>query len=179
MNGVNLDITTLILLISNVSNGHCQFTFSDPVLSQQAAEERSKPSMPHLLQFLNGKKLFVCETALRNFRSILDAVGGPEERARYRRLMDQVTVVADSPSARSITLARSAHIKQRAVTIFGTGDSIHAVTTTANSSFVRASLQAGVEFVTFLHAARALTERKEATAQVFVGQASSLNFEQR
>ena len=45
--------------------------------------------------------------------------------------------------------------------MFGSGDRLRAVTTTANVSFVRAAAQAGVEFVTFLHPARALTEAKE------------------
>jgi len=45
--------------------------------------------------------------------------------------------------------------------MFGTGDSLKAVTATANLGFVRAAAQTGVKFVTFLRPARALTESKQ------------------
>ena len=53
---VNLDITTLITLVSSVTNGGCHFEFSEKVLAQQAAEERREPVLPKLKQFLHGKK---------------------------------------------------------------------------------------------------------------------------
>ena len=71
----------------------------------------------------------------------------------------------DQPSERSASLPVTSSIRQWARTIFGTGDSLKAVTTTANVSFVRAAAQAGVEFVTFLHPARALTEAKQKQQQ--------------
>ncbi|XP_078320372.1 UPF0415 protein C7orf25 homolog isoform X2 [Crassostrea virginica] len=50
---VNLDITTLITLVSSVTNGGCHFEFSEKVLAQQAAEERREPVLPKLKQFLH------------------------------------------------------------------------------------------------------------------------------
>ncbi|XP_070183199.1 uncharacterized protein, partial [Littorina saxatilis] len=49
---VNLDITTLITLVSSVCHGGCHFRFKDKVLDQQAAEEREHPSLPDLQQYL-------------------------------------------------------------------------------------------------------------------------------
>ena len=158
---MNLDVTSLISLVSNVSNGCCDVSLSDPILNQQAVEEQACPSLPIINQFIGSKQLYVCETALHDFRAIVDVVGGPMERQRTTDLLARVTVVPDQPSDRSMTLAVTSSIRQRARTVFGTGDSLKAVTTTANVGFVRAAAQAGVEFVTFLHPARALTESKQ------------------
>jgi len=76
-------------------------------------------------------------------------------------IVGRVTVMADEPSERSMGLPVTSSMRQRARIVFGTGDSLKAVTTTANVSFVRAAAQAGVEFVTFLHPARALSESKQ------------------
>jgi len=54
--------------------------------------------------------------------------------------------------------------KTRAKTIFGTGDTLKAVTLTANSGFVRAAKNQGVQFSVYLHESRALTEQKQKTA---------------
>lgn len=53
---VNLDITTLICLISSVCNGNCHLRFTDPILDQQAMEERVSPVLPSLQKFLQGEK---------------------------------------------------------------------------------------------------------------------------
>jgi len=158
---VNLDVTTLISLISNVCNGFSDVQLNDPVLSQQASEEQASLSRPIILQFIDNKQLYVCETALRDFRAIVDVVGGPTERQRATDLLGRVTVVPDQPSERSMNLPVTSSIRQRARTVFGTGDSLKAITTTANVGFVRAAAQAGVKFVAFLHPARALTESKQ------------------
>jgi len=158
---VNLDVTTLISLVSNVCNGFKDIEFNDPVLNQQASEEQASPPLPLVSQFIDHKQLYVCETALRDFRAIVDVVGGPAERQRANDLLGRVTVVPDQPSDRALNLPVTSSIRQRARTVFGTGDSLKAVTTTANVGFVRAAAQAGVKFVTFLHPARALTEAKQ------------------
>lgn len=57
---VNLDITTLITLVSSVCHGGCHLRFKDKVLDQQAAEERRHPSLPDLQVFLQGE-FMVCD----------------------------------------------------------------------------------------------------------------------
>lgn len=162
---VNLDVTTLISLVSNVCNGSSDMQFVDPVLNQQALDEQACPSLPSIRQFIDSKQLYICETALRDFRAIVDVVGGPAEQRRATELLDRVTVIPDEPSDRSLSLPVTSSIRLCARTVFGTGDSLKAVTTTANVGFVRAAAQAGVKFVTFQHPARALTESKQLQQQ--------------
>lgn len=54
INKVNLDITSLITLVSSVCHGGCHVVFQEDILSQQAEEERRSPVVPKLLQFMEG-----------------------------------------------------------------------------------------------------------------------------
>ena len=51
---VNLDITTVICLISNLCHGHCNYMFQDDVLSFQAEQERKESVLPALHKFMQG-----------------------------------------------------------------------------------------------------------------------------
>lgn len=159
---VNLDITAMIALVSNVSHGDCHCAFSDDHLTSQAKDEREDPILPKLFLILQNKKIIVCETALNDFHTILIANGGPVEKQRARTLLSVVRCVDDNPSARSLALKNTARIKEHTKIIFGTGDSHGAVTLSANKGFVRASKQfGGVDFHVHLHSARSLTEKKK------------------
>ncbi|KAK3581992.1 hypothetical protein CHS0354_030940 [Potamilus streckersoni] len=158
---VNLDITALITLVSAMTHGRCNFVFPEKILSQQATEERQKPALPSLKKFLKGKKQFACQTAVDSFHEILAMLGGKSEIERAKELLENVTVVNDSPSQQAMNLPETSKIKKRSKIIFGTGDTLKAVTVTANSGFVRAAEHQGVKFAVFLHASRALTEKKE------------------
>lgn len=158
---VNLDITTLITYVSSLSHGRCRFTFREPVLTEQAAQERRQRVLPQLDAFMEGKQLFACAAALRDFQDILDTLGGPGEKERARRLLARLQRVEDQPSERSLRLTPSAKVNRRSLMIFGTGDALRAVTMTANSRFVRAAANQGVRYSVFIHQPRALTEGKE------------------
>jgi hypothetical protein len=160
---VNLDVTTLIALVSNVCNGACHCTLSDPILEQQAADERTTPCLPTIQQFLANKQLIVSQSAHSNFLSIVRLVGGPTEKLRAEKLLEKLTIVADNPSERTQRLPVTGHIKPRTLAVFGTGDAHQATTCTANKRFVRAAAQAGLDFTVFLHPPRALTQLKEVT----------------
>ena len=161
---VNLDVSTMIVLVSNVCHGHCNYNFQEDILNQQAASEREGPVLPSIHEFLKGKQLYACSTALSSFQKIADIVGGENERRRARELLSTVTPVPDEISDRTTSLNTSAQLKERAKVVFGTGDAIKAVTTTSNMGFVRAAQNQGVDFAVFLHESRALTEQKQATA---------------
>ncbi|XP_068090613.1 UPF0415 protein C7orf25 homolog [Hyperolius riggenbachi] len=163
-NRVNLDITTLITYVSSLSHGGCHLVFKEKVLTEQAAQERKEKVLPLLISFMEGKELFACESAVKDFQSILETLGGPNERERAAALIKRVTVVPDQPSARALKLDISSKINRRSVSIFGTGDSLRAITMTANSGFVRAANNQGVKFSVFIHLPRALTESKESSA---------------
>lgn len=160
-NCVNLDITTMIALVSSLTNGGCGYLFKEAVLTEQAKQERENPMSPKLKTFLQGKKLFACKSAVKDFKNILKTVGGAKEQERARVLLDTITIVDDNPSVRSSSLQLTASIKERSKVIFGTGDSMKAITTTANVAFMRTASNQGVEFSVFIHDPRALTESKE------------------
>ncbi|XP_078396285.1 UPF0415 protein C7orf25 homolog isoform X2 [Cetorhinus maximus] len=170
-NRVNLDITTLITFVSAVSHGGCCFIFKEKVLTEQASQERVESVLPKLRAFMKDKELFACESAVKDFQAILETLGGPGEKARAQKLLQEITVVPDQPSERASRLEASAKINSRSITIFGTGDALKAITMTANSGFVRAADNQGVKFSVFIHQPRALTESKEPTATPLPGTA--------
>ncbi|XP_021243887.1 UPF0415 protein C7orf25 homolog [Numida meleagris] len=163
-NRVNLDITTLITYVSALSYGGCYFIFREKVLTEQAAQERRERVLPQLEEFMDGKELFACESAVRDFQSILETLGGVGEKERAALLVKRINVVPDQPSDRALRLVASSKINSRSLTIFGTGDTLKAITMTANSGFVRAAANQGVKFSVFVHQPRALTESKESVA---------------
>ncbi|XP_021341652.1 UPF0415 protein C7orf25 homolog [Mizuhopecten yessoensis] len=161
---VNLDITTLITLVSAVTHGGCHFIFPEKILTLQAKDERENPALPQLQTYLNGKELYACQTAWDDFETILKTLGGPEEKRRAQLLLHRVKVIPDQPSKRAKDLPDTGKIRQRTKVIFGTGDELGAVTTTANMGFVRAAEHQGVSFAIYSHSSRALTEDKEKNA---------------
>ncbi|NXN93469.1 CG025 protein, partial [Rhinopomastus cyanomelas] len=161
---VNLDITTLITYVSALSYGGCYFNFKEKVLTEQAAQERRERVLPQLEMFMEGKELFACQSAVRDFQSILETLGGPGEKERAAVLLERISVVPDQPSDRALRLVASSKINSRSLAIFGTGDTLKAITMTANSGFVRAAANQGVRFSVFVHEPRALTESKESLA---------------
>uniref|UniRef100_A0A3Q4BY02 Uncharacterized protein n=1 Tax=Mola mola TaxID=94237 RepID=A0A3Q4BY02_MOLML len=158
---LNLDITTLITYVSSLSHGRCHFTFREPVLTEQAAQERRQQVLPQLDAFMEGKELFACRAAVHDFQVILDTLGGPGEKERAQKLLARLLLVDDQPSERTLRLTPSAKVNHRSLMIFGTGDTLRAVTMTANSRFVRAAANQGVRYSVFIHQPRALTEGKE------------------
>lgn len=158
---VNLDITTLITYVSSLSHGRCHFSFREPVLTEQAAQERQQQVLPQLDAFMEGKELFACRAAVHDFQVILDTLGGPGEKERAQKLLARLHRVDDQPSERTLLLTPTAKVNQRSLMIFGTGDTLRAVTMTANSRFVRAAANQGVRYTVFIHQPRALTEGKE------------------
>lgn len=157
----NLDITTLITYVSSLSHGSCHFVFKEQVLTEQAAQERQEKVLPRLEEFMQDKELYVCHSAVQDFRVILETLGGPGEKARAEELLARLHVVPDQPSERTRRLTTSSKVNRRSLMIFGTGDSLQAVTMTANSGFVRAAANQGVRYSVFIHQPRALTEGKE------------------
>lgn len=51
---LNLDVTTMMAYVSNLTNGHCNFVFKQPLLSQQAAWEAQRPVKPDLERLFQG-----------------------------------------------------------------------------------------------------------------------------
>lgn len=165
---INLDITTLIVLTSNITNGGCNFEFRESILTKQAREEQAEPALEKLQDYLKDKQLICCRTAYDNFQEILHTVGGPQEKVRAGEFFKTVKIVEDDPAFYALELEESASIKHRSKVIFGTGETLQAITATANTAFVRAAVNQGVRFSAYFHASRALTEQKQKNATPMV-----------
>ena len=161
---VNLDITAMIAYVSALTNGRNWFQFSEKILSEQAQWERQKPVKPFLDNIFKDKELICCASAMRDFDTIINTLGGPGERERATQLMERITVVPDCDSPRTLNLGVSGKIKDRSRSIFGTGDAMKVLTVTANTGFIRAAQGQGVNFAVITHESRALTEDKEKLA---------------
>ncbi|BES94672.1 Protein of unknown function (DUF1308) [Nesidiocoris tenuis] len=155
---LNLGVTAMIAYVSALTNGNCHVKLKGKILSQLAEWERARPVKPVLDSYFRDKELYACKTAVEKFQGIVDAIGGPGEQQRAKSLLPRIHVVDDVPCT---SLSLGGQIKSRSLIIFGTGQAIHAITVTANTSFVRAAQQQGVRFDVLFHEARALTERKE------------------
>lgn len=51
---LNLDVSTLVAYVSALTNGRSNFTFQQPLLTQQAEWERARPVKPVLDQIFEG-----------------------------------------------------------------------------------------------------------------------------
>lgn len=158
---LNLDITAMIAYVSSLTNDKKERKFKEKILKEQAEWERQRPVKPFLDDLFQEKELICCESAMKDFKTIIDTLGGPGEKERADELCNRLKVVPDQCSSRLQQLDLTGKIKDRSRAIFGTGDSLKVVTVTANSGFVRASKGKGVSLAVIAHESRALTEDKE------------------
>ncbi|CAK9817516.1 UPF0415 protein C7orf25 homolog [Anthophora quadrimaculata] len=162
---LNLDVSTLLAYVTNMTNGYDYFVYREPLLTQQAEMERKHPVKPVLENFFNGKELIVCQTAYDNFMNIIDVIGGPKETLRAKELLDKVQIVNDIPTGRIMEkLSLGGKIKDRSRLVFATGENMKSITVSANEGFVRAARMQGIECTVFLHEPRSLSEIKEGYA---------------
>jgi hypothetical protein len=124
---VNLDITALIALTSDLTNGNCNHEFLDnPELSNQAKNERKTPILPIIYDFLYGKSVVVTKTAVKCFETILETVGGEEEKKRAELILSKIKIIEDKPSERISNFKESIKCKEKHKNIFGTSDTLKA-----------------------------------------------------
>lgn len=159
INSVNLDVTSLIFLSSDVTNGGAYKKFSDDMITMAAEQEREEPSLAAFLEFIEGKDLIMTQTALRCFEPIVNIVAGETEKIRAKEWLSKIRIVEDDPSERSLKL-KIGKAKDQHRIIFGTGDKMKVITTTGNISFVRSARQQGLDFSVHVHPSRPFTEQK-------------------
>ena len=173
-NGVNLDVSTLLVLVSNLTNGKCSDKLfasnRHRALREQAGNELNRPVLKGQLRPFFAKRpnliLYCCETALKSFNDIVKILAGPSEKARADALRKRLVILPDVVTSRVMALPESVNVKTRAKIIFGCGDAYRLVTTTANAAFIRAALfysggYLGHHLGIYLHPSRALSEQKE------------------
>lgn len=137
---LNLDVSTLLAYVTNMTNGHANFVYKEPLLTTQAEWERNRAVKPILENLFQDKELVVCKTAYENFMNIIEVIGGPNEVSRADELMSRVKIVDDIPRGRIVEkLSVGGKIKDRSRIVFATGENLRSVTVTANEGFVRAA----------------------------------------
>ncbi|XP_076161388.1 UPF0415 protein C7orf25 homolog [Ptiloglossa arizonensis] len=162
---LNLDVSTLLAYVTNMTNGYDRFIYREPLLTQQAEMERKRPVKPILEKLFQDKELIVCQTAYENFMNIVDVIGGPKETLRAKELLSRVRIVEDLSTGRIIQkLSLGGKIKDRSRLVFATGENMKSITVSANEGFVRAARMQGIECTVFLHEPRSLSEIKEGYA---------------
>ncbi|KAK4846712.1 hypothetical protein QYF36_021148 [Acer negundo] len=167
---INFDTTTLIALVSGISNGCADKLLASPefklrqrfkgnvqFLIAQAMAEIQNPIHEELSGLIAGKIGIICESVLSEFKELAAMCGGPNEKLRAAQLLKHLTVVHDSPSERMMSLPTTRKLALKNKVVFGTGDRWHAPTLTANMAFVRAVSQTGMSLSTIKHRPRALT----------------------
>ncbi|ETN71289.1 hypothetical protein NECAME_14279 [Necator americanus] len=159
---INLDVSAVFVLISNLTHENgTNHLFDSVLLTQQAEMERKNPARKQLLSQIEGREWIICRTAHDSVRDILSTVGGESEKKRMEELFKKVRLVEDAVPEKTATLKHSDRINQRSIIIFGSGDYYRAVTATANKHFVSSAYHQGVSFDVILHESRALSEQKE------------------
>ncbi|CAB3236756.1 unnamed protein product [Arctia plantaginis] len=165
---LNLDVTAMMAVVSNMTNGHCNYIFKQEVLTQQCSWEAERPVKPILDRLFEEKTLVCCETAWNDFEKIVNTLGGPKEIERTKELKQIITVYPDDFGGEDDyprkNLKVRGHVRLRSKIIFNFGHRIKALTVSANEGFVRAAMQQGITYAAFIHESRALTEGKEPTA---------------
>ncbi|KAM0729567.1 UPF0415 protein C7orf25-like protein [Formica fusca] len=161
---LNLDVSTLLAYVTNMSNGYNNYIYREPLLTQQTEMERKRPIKPILENLFREKELIVCQTACNNFMNIIDVIGGPKETLRAHELLKKVRIVDDITTGRVMELRLGGKIKDRSRLVFATGENMKSITVSANEGFVRAARMQGIECTVFLHEPRSLSEMKESNA---------------
>lgn len=90
-------------------------------------------------------------TALAEFANVVRNIAGPNEKASAVSLLQRVRIVPDNPSSRALGIRPTGGIGANDIIIFGTGDSMGAVTMTADARAIRSAAAQGVNFAHFLH----------------------------
>jgi hypothetical protein len=69
--------------------------------------------VPGSLSFA-GKDVYACESAVKDFQTIIQIIGGPKERQRANDLLRNLKIVPDCLSERSKKLKTTYQVKERA-----------------------------------------------------------------
>lgn len=158
---VFLDITTMLVYVSDLCHGGCHHDFTEPVLAKQAADELELSALNAISPYMCGRTLVTCESALHDYWNIVTMMGGPDEKLRAQDLVDKLTVVPDCVSTRFSNLAASGQIRERSKLIFGAADLLHCDILTSNEGFVRAAAAQNIHISAVFHQPRALSEEKK------------------
>jgi len=155
---VNLDTTTLITFISDLTNGGGR-EFDSETLKTMAIDEEVNPALPAIMRHLEGRSWIICETAAQSLRNLIDILAGEREKARADELLARAKIVPDQRSS-YIDKVKCSKLSEKNKIIFGTGHTLRIPTVTSNGKLIRSVMSQGVDLYVLTHPARPLTEKK-------------------
>lgn len=183
---VNMDVTTLCALVSEVSNGDA-FGADLQQWAQQVthwqdclAAEQQNPMLPILQPFLDRQRLVAAHAAVQQFEKLLEQFGGSKERQRWQtwrsklqiyssdQLLGTPQLIEHSSQNRfssheiSLSMLQDRVPALQAISaaqkeVFAVGDCLHALTLSANSKATEFAARQGVQLEVFIHRAVWLT----------------------
>ena len=112
---------------------------------------QDSPIRHQLKNYVSGKQMVMTETAMGEFKNIVNGVAGDMEKARAERFLKRVKIIPDAPSSRALNLNVTKKVGVNDIIIFGTGDNLNIVTMTSDAKFVRGASAQGVDFDVFIH----------------------------
>ena len=112
---------------------------------------QDSPIRHELKAYVQGKDMVMTETAVNEFRNIVNGAGGALEQSRAERFLNRVTIIPDNPSGRAMELQVTKKVGANDKIIFGTGDNMNIVTMTSDAKFVRGASAQGVDFNVYVH----------------------------
>jgi hypothetical protein len=161
---VNLDTTTLITFISDLTNGGGR-EFDSEILQVMAEDEQINPALPAIMQHLEGRNWIICETAAQCLRTLIQILAGEKEKARAMKLLARAEIVPDQRSS-YIDKVKCSKLSERNKIIFGTGHTLRIPTVTSNGKLIRSAVSQGVDLYVLTHPARPLTEKRSAEMEL-------------
>lgn len=112
---------------------------------------QDSPIRHQLKNYVSGKQMVMTETAMGEFKNIVNGVAGDMEKARAESFLKGVKIIPDAPSSRALNLNVTKKVGANDIIIFGTGDNLYIVTMTSDAKFVRGASAQGVDFDVFIH----------------------------
>jgi len=155
---VNLDTTTLITYISDLTNGGGR-EFDSEILQVMAKDEETNPALPAIMQHLKGRSWIICETAAQCLRTLIQILAGEREKARAMDLLAKAKIVPDQRNS-YIDNVKCSKLSERNKIIFGTGHTLRIPTVTSNGKLIRSAVSQGIDLYVLTHPARPLTEKR-------------------
>ena len=178
-NTVNLDVTTLIAMVSDISHRFATIpaeAFDSKPLVMQRAMEANSQILPALSKIFKGRKLVCCLAAFEKFREIVSTIGGPFEQSRAKYLFPDKDLGIRTDLVRNEveSLGWSIEVVPNKVpanfgtktlidlntNIFGTGNAMKISTISSNQGFKRSLEHAGGSESILIHEPRGLIEQK-------------------
>ena len=175
---LNLDVTTLIAVVSDLTHRYHdipQEAFDSIALKLQRDMQQKQPILPTFNDVFKGKKLVCCQSAFDKFKSIIEPIGGPFEKARSMMLFPSlkfetsaivndfnwtVQVIDNEPGPKFQNLQISKIISTLSIDVCGTGYLKKFSTITSNQNLQRSLMNMGFSDYILVHEPRGLIEQK-------------------